>query len=162
MPVLRNPKHEKFAHSIARGVSTLDAYTSAGYSAQGAYQSAHRLLKNAEVCSRIAEIQGNIAQAINEKTAISKSWVLEALRENYERAMQHEAVLDREGEPTGEYTYQGNVANKALELIGKELGMFVDRKDIRISKPIEELTDDELAGLVAVGTGIDSPSTSIN
>jgi hypothetical protein len=31
---------------------------------------------------------------------------------------------DREGNPTGEYTYQGGVANKALELLGKVLGIF--------------------------------------
>ena len=38
-------------------------------------------------------------------------------------------VLDRQGKPTGEYTFQGNLANKALELLGKELGMFGKRGD---------------------------------
>ena len=36
-------------------------------------------------------------------------------------------MRDRDGKPTGEYQYQGNVANKALELLGRHLGMFVDR-----------------------------------
>jgi hypothetical protein len=60
---------------------------------------------------------------------LSKSWVLEKLRSNAERAMQAEPVLDREGHPTGVYKYDGSVANRALELIGKELGMFVERKE---------------------------------
>jgi hypothetical protein len=38
-------------------------------------------------------------------------------------------VLDSEGRPTGEYRYGGNVANRALELLGKELGMFIDRSE---------------------------------
>jgi hypothetical protein len=36
-------------------------------------------------------------------------------------------VRDRDGNATGEYSYSGSVANRALELLGKELGMFVDR-----------------------------------
>lgn len=35
-------------------------------------------------------------------------------------------MLDREGGETGVYQYQGNVANRALELLGKHLGMFID------------------------------------
>ena len=41
--------------------------------------------------------------------------------------MQAVPVTDREGNETGEYTYQGSVANRALELVGKELGMFHER-----------------------------------
>jgi hypothetical protein len=33
-------------------------------------------------------------------------------------------------EVPGEYVYNGSVANKALELLGKELGMFIDRKEV--------------------------------
>ena len=62
--------------------------------------------------------------------------------ENVERAMQAERVRRKadegaerktdEGaeEVPGEYVYNGSVANKALELIGKELGMFIDRKEV--------------------------------
>jgi hypothetical protein len=42
--------------------------------------------------------------------------------------MQAVPHLDHEGNPTGVYTYQGNVANKALELLGRELGMFAQRQ----------------------------------
>ena len=43
--------------------------------------------------------------------------------------MQHRPVLDAKGKETGIYAYNGQVANRALELIGKELGMFVDRSE---------------------------------
>ena len=52
------------------------------------------------------------------------------------------------GEPTGEYVYNGTVANKSLELLGKELGMFIERSEnINLNKDIsaEPLLDDEWA-----------------
>ena len=50
-------------------------------------------------------------------------------QDNYERASQAVPVTDREGEPIGEFKYEGSVANRALELIGKELGMFIERTE---------------------------------
>ena len=52
-----------------------------------------------------------------------------------------------------EYTYQGSVANKALELLGKEIGMFVERreKDVTVAvcaaidRPPEETREQWLA-----------------
>ena len=66
-----------------------------------------------------------------EETGITHEWILETLKANCDRAMQVEPVLGRDGEPTGEYTYQGSVANRALELMGKEQGMFVERSESR-------------------------------
>jgi hypothetical protein len=48
---------------------------------------------------------------------------LEQLKENVEKAMQPRPVLLR-GRPTGEYCYDGNAANRALEAAGKALGLF--------------------------------------
>jgi hypothetical protein len=60
---------------------------------------------------------------------VTKAWVMARLKEIVERAMQAVQVLDHDGNPTGEYSYQGNVASKALELLGKEIGMFVGRRE---------------------------------
>ena len=54
MPVLSNRKNEQFAMAIAKGISLAEAYTSAGYSECGAKQSAARLLRNANIRSRVA------------------------------------------------------------------------------------------------------------
>jgi hypothetical protein len=58
----------------------------------------------------------------------TRAWVLERLAENVRRAMRIEAVTLR-GVPTGEYRYEGSVANRALELLGKELGLFVEKSE---------------------------------
>jgi phage terminase small subunit len=87
------------------------------------------------------------------KTVLSRQWVIERLVENVERAMQAVPVLDHEGEATGEYSYQGNVANKALELLGKEIGMFVGPREddlamtlrVTIDAPPDETREQWLA-----------------
>ncbi len=65
-------------------------------------------------------------EARSKRTEVDQDWIVERLVENVKRAMQLEAVTDREGKPTGEHVYQGSVANKALELLGRHQGMFTD------------------------------------
>ena len=72
--------------------------------------------------------------------------------ENAERALQHVAVLDRDGKPTGEYRYDGNVANRALELLGKPQGMFIDRHEVGQPNQFANWTDDELESFIKSGT----------
>jgi len=47
--------------------------------------------------------------------------------------MQLKPVLDSKGNETGQYAYAGGVANRALELIGRELGMFIERSEHQIN-----------------------------
>jgi phage terminase small subunit len=132
MPILSNPRHERFAQELANGISATEAYERAGFARNRV--SAHRLKQKPNIGERISELLKQrehinaqaTAKAI-EKTALTKEWVIERLIENANRAMQNVPVLDRDGRPTGEYRYEGQVANKALELLGKEIGMFVDR-----------------------------------
>lgn len=60
MAALKNARHEKFAQSLAKGKSATDAYTEAGYKPH--QPSASRLLSNAMVQSRLAELQGKAAE----------------------------------------------------------------------------------------------------
>src|SRR5216683_591617 len=130
--VLRNPRHEQFAQLVATGKPPAEAYVCVGFSKAGAAASATRLLRNAPVRARVEELQHGVAQAAATRAAIDREYVLAGLKENYRRAMQQEPVLDSKGRPTGEYTYHGSVANRALELMGKELGMFVERHETAV------------------------------
>jgi hypothetical protein len=53
--------------------------------------------------------------------------------------MQAVPVLDKEGNPTGEYQYNGFVANKALELLGREIGMFVERHEVTLAERLTQM-----------------------
>jgi|SRR5579871_1665144 len=132
MAALNNPKHEHFAQLIAAGESATKAYGLAGYSEKGAAASANRLLKDAKVHARVQELQAAVSERAVEKAALDRAWVLDRLKENVERAMQAAAPVDEEGHPCGEYRYEGQTANRALELIGKELGMFKDQQRVEM------------------------------
>ena len=141
MPSLQNTRHEAFAQGLAKGLGNSEAYRKAGYdSAPGAAAvSANRLLKDANIRSRIDEIRAEADEMDREATAkacealsIDKQWVMSRLVENANRAMQAVEIRNQDG-GTGEYKYDGAVANRSLELLGKELGMFKDKTEIKHS-----------------------------
>ena len=120
--------------------------------AAAADASASRLLSHVKVAGRIRELQELRSDRLIEKSVVSKSWVIAKLVENVERAMTSEPVRDAQGNATGEYKYNGNVANRALELIGKEQGMFIDKSITADASDFSNLTDEQLnAELQAIG-----------
>ena len=114
------PKQQRFVEEYPVDLNGTQAVIRAGYAVRGANVQAVRLLSNATVQ---AAIQEAIAKR-SKKTEINAAWVLRKLVRNAQRAAQAEPVRDKEGNPTGEYTYQGAVVNKSLELIGKHVGYF--------------------------------------
>src|SRR5271166_2876456 len=102
-----------------------------------------------------------------ERLSIDREWVLRKLKENVTRALQERPVLDSSGKPTGEYRYDGPTVNRALELIGKEFRMFVDRKEV--GQPgefadLENMSSDELRALIkqALGEDVDTTKGTLN
>lgn len=77
------------------------------------------------VADRIAELQAERQS----RTEITADYVISGLVKVAERCMQEEAVTTADG-PTGEYKFEHSGANKAYELLGKHLGLFVERKEI--------------------------------
>lgn len=116
-------KQRMFVSEYLIDFSATQAAIRAGYSAKNADVVGPRLVGKSSVAEAIREAMANRAKA-NEITA---EWVLTRLQENVGRAMQAEQVFDRSGQPTGEWVYEGAVANKALELLGKHVGLFADR-----------------------------------
>ena len=150
---LKNAKHEHFAQLVSNGEPASRAYVVAGYSEKGAKQSAARLLTSADICERIAylrskkeEAHGQQVQQVLQEAALDKAWVLKRLSRIVDMGMAAEPVKDAEGNPVGEYRANLQAANKALELIGKEAGMFIDRKEIRTGE-LDGLGHDDLKQL---------------
>lgn len=149
LPVLENPKHERFAQELAKGTSAEVAHSVAGYRASrsGAWQLKQKLYisnRVAELLSEREAVHSQATAAAIKSAGLSKEWVIETLMENVGRAMQAEAIKDSKGTETGEYRYEGSVANRALELLGKELGMFVDRKEVGKPGEFESMNADQL------------------
>ena len=123
MGILANQKHEMFAQLIAGGSSNVDAFEKAGYPRHNA--NASRLRLNERVDRRIRELGSQRAGAVQiaalsaaEKAGVDQFWVMRNLRTNAVMAMRRN---DRAA------------ATRCIELIGKHLGMFVDKKQIDIN-----------------------------
>ena len=104
----------------------------AGYSGNGAAQSAHKMMKLPHVMAAIDARQAKLIETTN----IRREWVMEELRKQVVRSTAE-----------GTKTYNPSAANKALELLGKEIGMFVDRRMLGITK-IEDMSEEEILELL--------------
>jgi hypothetical protein len=125
MKPLTNAKHEAFAQALASGKTQIEAHALAGFKPHRG--NASSLAQDKNIVERVQFLLNereritaqSTAKAI-EKAALTKEWVIEQLIENVKRASTAEPVRDGEGNPIGDYAYQGTVVNRALELLGKE------------------------------------------
>lgn len=144
MPELHNKRWEAFAKYLASGKTRKDAYVAAGFNPKdktNAIRGASVLALKPEVAARVTEWEEEIASHSAIAEALTRDYVVEQLIENVEMAKTAKPVLDRAGKQTGEYASTNlPAANRALELLGKEKGMFVDRIHF-------EGLDSELAGM---------------
>jgi len=148
-------KQEAFVLAYIKTGNASEAYRqtyNTNASAKTIHEKASRLLAEGKVWARFEVLRGKVTERAVEKTAISKAWVIEKLMENVERAMQAEPVRRKtdkgEEEVPGAYVYSGSVANKALELIGKELGMFIERKEVGGPNEFAHMSDEELDAFI--------------
>lgn len=127
MPALSNARHEKYAQALAKGLSADEAYQEAGFTANRG--NACRLKANESVLARLAELQERAAVNVS----LSREWVIEQLIDNVKKAK-------------GQEKPDLSSANRALELLGKEQGMFVERtENVNVNHVVsdEPLTEDE-------------------
>lgn len=107
---------------------------------------AHSLLKRQDVQDLIAKLREQIAADMQVKYGISRERIIKDLVDIQQRCMQAEPLRDGNGDPTGEWKFDSTGAIKATELLGRELGMFVQRNvnvTMNLGDP-EKLSDAEL------------------
>jgi hypothetical protein len=71
MSRLHNPRHELFSLHIAEGFSITESYIKAGFSPNGAKQSAYKLNKVAAIISRVRELQKEVNARTEEQVSES-------------------------------------------------------------------------------------------
>lgn len=149
-----SPKQEMFCFEYVRTGNATEAYKSSYNAEKMGYATirvkASQLLARDNIRITVDRLREEAIAPAKKRLSISKEWVLEQLVENVSMAKAAEPVLDKEGKPTGEYTQNLAAANKSLELIGKELGMFVDRKEVRTGTIDDIPHEDKVAALEAV------------
>lgn len=140
------PEQESYARARAFGLDKLDAIRFATNGKTNTAGAATNMEKKYPlVVKRINELSAQVSQRVVERLAIDKGWVMERLKQVAERCMQAEPVMVN-GEPTGEYKFDSAGANRALELIGRELRMFQTNVNVNHTT-VNEVPADQLLSL---------------
>jgi len=131
MPALANHKHELFVLALAKGRSADQAYEDAGFKRHRG--NAARLRADERVQMRLDEIQ----QRAVEIAEITRADVIRMLMEDRLEAKKNGQL---------------SAAVRAAELLGKEVGMFVERR-INANLDLEALPDSQRRMAIAWLTG---------
>jgi phage terminase small subunit len=111
-----SPKQEKFAREYLKDFHTTNAALRAGYSPKSATAQGSRLLSKANVLEIIEK--GKQKQII--KCEVSQEYVLKGFLKIAERGLD-------------ESNWEPKSANKALEMLGKHLGMWVEKNETKLT-----------------------------
>jgi len=112
------PKQNKFCLELPKHFNASQAAIDAGYSKNTARQSGYQLLTNIYIQQKLAELTAKQA----EKAEITIEWIIQELKQMYERC---QSTLTAPGAIAG--------ATKQLELLGKHIGMWIDRSELTIN-----------------------------
>lgn len=129
-------KQKVFCEEYMVDMNGTQAAIRAGYSRKTANEQAARLLANVSIQAYIAELKGKRS----EKTEITADYVLSALKEVAERSLQRVPVMNwdykekrmvqmKDEEDRDVWTFDSSGANRALELLGKHVGVFEKDND---------------------------------
>lgn len=147
MPALSNYRHERFAQGLAKGLAASVAYKEAGYQTEGnaAEASASRLLRDAKVQARVAELQ--------ERGAIKTEITLESL---IREAGEIQEAAKQDG--------QHSAAVAALTAKAKLAGLWIDKAENtnrNVADPAQ-VSDAELAAIVEAGSSAGTSEAPID
>lgn len=112
------PKQSKFVDEYLIDLNATQAAIRAGYSAKTALVQGPRLLSNVRVSLAIEVKQSALAT----RTEVDQEWVVQHLVKNFNMA---------------QMAGEGNVANRALELLGRYTGGFAERNENNQGAPVQ-------------------------
>ena len=136
MPPLTD-KQKEFVRQYLVDLNATQAAVRAGYSVKTAYRQGADLLQKTSIREAIEKAQAKRARRVE----VTQDYVLSNLVEVVERTMQRAPVTNRKGEQVTDeegravWTFDAKGANRALELLGKHLGIFTDKIRAEVSGP---------------------------
>lgn len=121
-------RQELFCQEYVVDYNGTQAAIRAGYKEKSAKVTASKLLTNANILARVHELQKDQL----DRLAVSQDYVVLQLLETYKCCREPSPVMQYdpstgEMEETGMYQFDSKGALRALELLGKHLGMFSDK-----------------------------------
>lgn len=122
------PKQERFCQEYIIDYNGAQAAIRAGYAENSARKTASRMLTNADILARVRELQ----REQTARLALTQDYVLQQLVDTYRCCREPEPVMVYDADAgsmveSGKYQFDSKGALRALELIGKHLGMYQDK-----------------------------------
>lgn len=128
-------KQAAFVAEYLVDLNATQAAIRAGYSKKSAARIGVELLNKTQVSDAIQKAR----EQQEKRTLITADYVLSNLREVVERSMQRAPVTNMKGEQIIDdegnhlWTFDAKNANRALELLGKHLGLWTDKVQNEVS-----------------------------
>ena len=141
-------KQIKFCNEYLVDLNGLQAAIRAGYSENTAGEIAYENLNKPHIKAFIAKRRAEIAK-VND---LSPEWVVNRFKDisdrcmtavpvmefdPVEKMMKQKTAVTEEGEEIGVWEFDSTGANKATEMIGKHLGMFISQK-VDVNAKVEQ------------------------
>lgn len=170
--LLENAQDEQFAQLIASGSNQAAAYEAVWGKADRSHASRKvkyprinariQWLRNqtgAAVVDKIAAVTTEVTAAVIRETALTRAWVIETLQRNIaicmgdEKVKVEKQVLKADGSKETAVAFvtmrDANAANRALQMLGEEIGLFEgegkreDARDQSEKAPIRTMSDEK-------------------
>lgn len=144
------PMQARFVDAYIQDFNGAAAARAAGSKGKDPEKAAYGFLRNPKVSAAI----NRRLTKVSEKVDVDVQWVISKLVEVVYRSLQGTPKVRRDGTPvvnpdTGATVmdWQPAAANKALELLGRHLGMFIDRQEVAVV--YRSMVDQAIADLEA-------------
>lgn len=147
------PKMQAFVREYPKDFNATQAAIRAGYATKGARTRGAELLTNSVIQEELSRQVDRRNQAIEKKTDVSSTWVIDKLKTTVERCMQITPVMEKidgQWKATGEFTFMFQGSNAALKMIGDHLGMWKTKIDLSGSIDINHIDDIPTDMLLAI------------
>jgi len=145
MPILENPKHERFAQELAKGKSQAEAYQTAGYKPSEPHAS--RLASNGKVTARVIEL----LQRASERAEVSVATVLAELAKIGFANIQDYLKVTKGGDPFVDLSAMTRDQAAAVQQVTVEDFKDGRGEDARDVRKITFKLADKRAALVDIG-----------
>ena len=133
------------------------AYNASGMNAATVNREAHSLLEHPKVAPRLKDLRNHVTNQAVEHVALSRAWVLDRLMRHAQvclgeiplrlkmRKAHSTDVVELE-------THQpdASAANRALELLGRELNLFTEKREVGKPGDFDHMADEELLKFIEV------------
>ena len=142
-PIYKNARWEKYSLGRVNGLSVREAYRNAGYEGES-WASASKIENKPLVKQRVQWLREQAAERVVTSNAVSRSELIESIRDTRKLAKEGTPVVDKHGVEVG-IRRDLSAANRADEILAKMHGFMLDvTRNETLDEELEGKSPDDL------------------